>query len=109
LDDKGMVRITVTVPNPKQRLMDGMNARVMLKNAVPDCLIIPKEAVLYRQNRKVVFIFEEGKAIWKYVETSHENSTHVAVLDGLEEGMEVIVENNLNLAHENIVSVNIDQ
>ena len=105
VDDKGMVRITATVPNPKQRLMDGMNARVLLKNAVPDCLIIPKEAVLYRQNRKVVFIFEEGKAIWTYVETSHENSTHVAIIDGLEEGMEVIVENNLNLAHESKVSV----
>src|SRR5690554_244029 len=104
VDDKGMVRITATVPNPKQRLMDGMNARVLLKNAVPDCLIIPKEAVLYRQNRKVVFIFQEGKAIWKYVETSHENSTHVAVIDGLEEGMEVIVENNLNLAHESLVT-----
>jgi RND family efflux transporter MFP subunit len=105
VDDKGMVRITATVPNPKQRLMDGMNARVLLKNAVPDCLIIPKEAVLYRQNRKVVFIFEEGKAIWKYVETSHENSTQVAIIDGLEEGMEVIVENNLNLAHESLVTV----
>ncbi|GAO30656.1 hypothetical protein [Geofilum rubicundum] len=66
---------------------------------------MPKEAVLYRQNRQVAFIYEEGKAIWKYVETSHENSTHVAIIDGLEEGMEVIVENNLNLAHESLVSV----
>ena len=72
----------------------------MLKNSVPDCIIIPKEAVLYRQNRKVVFVYKEGKAIWTYVETSHENSTNVAVTDGLEEGMEVIVENNINLAHE---------
>jgi RND family efflux transporter MFP subunit len=105
VDDKGMVRITASVPNPNQHLMYGMNARVLLKNAVPDCLVIPKEAVLYRQNRKVVFVYEEGKAIWKYVETSHENSTHVAVTDGLEEGMEVIVENNLNLAHESLVTV----
>ncbi len=109
VDDKGMIRITATVPNPKQRLMDGMNARVLLKNAVPDCLIIPKEAVLYRQNRKVVFIYEEGKAIWKYVETSHENSTHVAVIEGLDEGMEVIVENNLNLAHEAPVTISSQQ
>lgn len=104
VDDKGMIRITATVPNPNHRLMDGMNARVLLKNTIPNCLIIPKEAVLYRQNRQVVFIYEEGKAIWKYVETSHENSTHVAISDGLEEGMEVIVENNLNLAHESLVT-----
>ncbi|TCO04418.1 efflux RND transporter periplasmic adaptor subunit [Natronoflexus pectinivorans] len=104
VDERGMVRITATVPNPGHRLMDGMNARVLLKNSVPDCLIIPKEAVLYRQNRQVVFIYENGKAIWKYVETSHENSTHVTITDGLEEGMEVIVENNLNLAHESNVT-----
>jgi RND family efflux transporter MFP subunit len=109
VDDKGMVRITTTVPNPGQRLMDGMNARVLVKNVVPNCLIIPKEAVLYRQNRQVVFFFQEGKAIWKYVETKHENSTHVAISDGLEEGMEVIVENNLNLAHESQVTVISDQ
>jgi hypothetical protein len=43
-----------------------------------------------------VFDYVEGKAIWKYVETSHENSTHITISDGLEEGMEVIVEYRLN-------------
>jgi|LSQX01.1.fsa_nt_gb RND family efflux transporter MFP subunit len=100
IDERGMVRIMACIPNPDGKLLDGMNARVLLKNSVPDCIIIPKEAVLYRQNRKVVFVYKEGKAIWTYVETSHENSTNVAVTDGLEEGMEVIVENNINLAHE---------
>lgn len=108
VDDKGMVRITATVPNPGHRLMDGMNARVLLKNAVPNSLVIPKEAVLYRQNRQVVFIYENGKAIWKYVKTGHENSTHVTITEGLEEGMEVIVENNLNLAHESNVVWSVD-
>lgn len=103
VNEKGMVRITAMVLNPGHRLMDGMNARVLLKKSVPNCLVIPKEAVLYRQNRQVVFVYENGKAIWKYVETGHENSTHVAIIDGLEEGMEVIVENNLNLAHESLV------
>ncbi|MGQ1947705.1 efflux RND transporter periplasmic adaptor subunit [Geofilum sp. OHC36d9] len=109
VNDKGMVRITATVPNSSHLLMDGMNARVLLKRSLPNCLIIPKEAVLYRQNRQVVFVYKDGKAIWTYVETSHENSTHVAVSDGLEEGMEVIVENNLNLAHESEVTVNREQ
>lgn len=106
VDDKGMVRITASVPNPGGELMDGMNARVLLKHLVPGCLIIPKEAVLYRQNREVVFVLEDGKAIWKYVETSRENSTHVAISDGLKTGDEVIVENNLNLAHESEVIKN---
>ncbi len=105
VDEKGMVRITAAVPNSAHLLMDGMNARVLLKRSLPNCLIIPKEAVLYRQNRQVVFVHKEGKAIWTYVETSHENSTHIAVSDGLEEGREVIVENNLDLAHESEVTL----
>ena len=104
INDKGMVRITAKVANPAQRLMDGMNARVLLKNSIPNCLIIPKEAVLYRQNRQVVFIYENGKALWKYVKISYENSTHVVITDGLEEGMNVIIENNFNLAHESEVT-----
>lgn len=103
VDDKGMVRITAIIPNPNNLLMDGMNARVLLKNQVPQCLIIPKEALLYRQNRKIVFQYKDDKAIWVYVETGHENSREITITDGLEEGMEVIVENNLNLAHESQV------
>ncbi|HTO16600.1 MAG TPA: efflux RND transporter periplasmic adaptor subunit, partial [Edaphocola sp.] len=55
VDEKGMVRVTAAVPNSAHLLMDGMNARVLLKRSLPNCLIIPKEAVLYRQNRQVVF------------------------------------------------------
>jgi|SRR5690554_1868666 len=105
VDEKGMVRITAIVPNKGERLMDGMNARVLLKKEIPDCISIPKSAVLYRQNRQVVFIYKEGKAIWTYVETGNENSSEVVVTDGLEEGMEVIYENNLNLAHETVVVI----
>jgi RND family efflux transporter MFP subunit len=104
VDEEGMVRVTARVPNKEQKLIDGMNARVLLKNHVPDCLIIPRQAVLDRQNRQVVFVYEDGKALWKYVETGYENSTHITITDGLEEGMEVIVGNNLNLAHESSVT-----
>jgi len=105
VDANGMVRVIATLPNPNHRLVNGMNARVRLRNSVPGSLIIPKEAVLYRQNREVVFVYQGGKAIWKYVETSHQNSAEVVVTDGLEEGMQVIVENNLHLAHESPVTI----
>lgn len=104
VDEEGMVKITAQVPNPKNQLMDGMNAKVRLQNRVPDCLIVPREALLHRQNREVVFVYEEGKAMWHYVETGYENSSEVTITEGLEEGDEVIVENNLNLAHETKVT-----
>lgn len=104
VDNKGMIRVTAKIPNPGRTLINGMNAKVLLKNSIADCLIVPRESVLYRQNRKVVFVYEDGKAIWHYVETGYENSTHITITEGLEEGDDVIMENNLNLAHESIVT-----
>jgi RND family efflux transporter MFP subunit len=103
VDDEGMIRVTARIPNTGRKLINGMNARVLLKNRVHNCLIVPREAVLYRQNRKVVFVYEDGKAMWHYVQTGYENSSEITITEGLKEGDEVIVGNNLNLAHESKV------
>jgi len=101
IDEHGMISVIAEVKN-KDSLIDGMNVKVLSKNVKPNCVIIPKSAVLYRQNRKVVFVKEDGIALWVYVETGDENSTQITIVDGsLQEGQEVIISNNnLNLAHE---------
>lgn len=110
IDEHGMINIQAEVKNINGELMDGMNAKVLVKNEQPDCIIIPKTAVLYRQNRKVVFVHEKGIAKWVYVEIGQENSTEVTIIDGsLQPEQEVIVSNNLNLAHESPVTVNREQ
>ncbi len=103
IDDKGMVRIVAEIPNKSNKLIDGMNGRVILKKSSAKNIAVPKTAVIYRQNRQVVFVYQDDKAIWTYVETGLENSTHIAITDGLTEGMEVIYDNNINLAHESPV------
>jgi len=101
IDKHGMISVLAEVKNSDGSLIDGMNVKVLAKNNKADCLIIPKSALLYRQNRKVVFIKEEDIAKWVYVETGDENSTEVTIIDeSLKEGQEVIISNNLNLAHE---------
>ena len=106
VDEHGMIKVQAEVRNPHGELMDGMNAKVLVKNEQPGCIIIPKAAVLYRQNRKVVFIHEEGIAKWVYVEIGQENSSEVTISDeSLQAGQEVIVSNNLNLAHETPVTI----
>lgn len=45
-------------------------------------------------------LVSNGKAMWTYVTTGYENSTMVSIEKGLEEGEEVIYENNLGLSHE---------
>ena len=73
---------------------------ILAKRQIADKLIVPKTAVLPRQGRKVVFVYENGRAIWKYVETGFENSREVCIESGLKEGEEAIYENNLGLSHE---------
>lgn len=105
IDENGMVKIKATADNAGHLLVDGMNVSIILKRQIENKLIVPKNAVLPRQGRKVVFIHENGKAIWKYVTTGIENSREISIESGLNEGDEVIYENNLGLSHENEVVV----
>lgn len=106
VDEHGLVIVKAIVPNSDGKLIQGMNVKVFIKDQVEDCLIVPKEAVVLRNNRQVVFTFSEGKAMWNYVETVLENSVSYSVTkekDGMQEifaGDTVITIGNLNLAHE---------
>lgn len=105
IDENGMVKIKATADNASHILVDGMNVSIILKRQIEDKLIVPKTAVLPRQGKKVVFVHQNGKAIWKYVTTGLENSREISIESGLKEGEEVIYENNLGLSHENEVIV----
>lgn len=100
VDDDGMVMVTALIDNPRENLLHGMNVQVFLKKEVPGQLVIPREALVLRQGRQVVFTLQDSIAMWNYVEVGYENSREFAITDGLEEGQEVIVSGNFNLAHE---------
>jgi hypothetical protein len=68
-------------------------------------LVIPKEALVLRTNKKVVFTLKNERAQWVYVETGLENSGGYVVTAGLAAGDSVIYEGNINLAHESPVRV----
>jgi len=80
-----------------------MNVKVLIKKPVPDRLVVPKEALVIRQGKDVIFVRQDSLAIWKYVTIEFENSTSISVKEGLEPGDLVIVSGNINLAHETIV------
>ena len=77
-----------------------MNVRVSVKRSVEGQLVIPKTAVVLRSGRQVVFTFNGEKAMWNYVQTGLENMTNLLRFqgDGMEEGAEVIVTGNVDLA-----------
>jgi len=108
IDDNGLIWLKAEVANPGT-YMEGMNVKVSIKQAIPDQLVVPKQAVVLRQNREVLFRYTHGTAYWTYVNVLNENEKQYAVnaAEGatLEPGDTVIISNNLNLAHESEVEI----
>ena len=108
IDKNGLVWLKAEVKNPGD-YMEGMNVKVSIKKAIRGQLIVPKQAVVLRQNREVLFRYTKGTAYWTYINILDENENQYTVkaADGatLELGDTVIVSNNLNLAHESVVEM----
>lgn len=105
VDEHGMVRIKARIHGDSDRLYDGMNIKVRIQQSKGKQLVIPKTALVLRNNRKVVFTAKNGKATWNYVQTGMENSAGYIITEGLQAGDSVIYEGNLNLAHETPIRV----
>ncbi|WP_298512197.1 efflux RND transporter periplasmic adaptor subunit [uncultured Kordia sp.] len=99
VDENGLIKVRGTFANSDAGILDGMNVNVTIKKVVPNKLFVPKESVVLRDNKKVVFTYKNGKAFWNYVETSFENTTHIVIEKGLKKGDLIIYEGNANLAH----------
>lgn len=112
VDEKGQVTVTARVRNDGF-LIDGMSARVIVERSIPDQLVVPRSAVVIRDNLEVLFkCSPEGRAQWTYVTILYSNGDSYAVeankdrYASLEEGDVVIVSGNLNLADNSEVKVN---
>jgi len=99
VDEHGMIEVQAMLANPDRDLIAGMNVKVLLKQAVPEQLMVPKSALVLRQGREVVFTCVRDTALWNYVKVGLENSSTYTIEEGLNPGDVVITEGNLNLAH----------
>lgn len=106
VDTNGMVQVKAVVAD-KGKLFEGMNARVSIHRSLGKQLVIPKEAVVLRSGKQVVFALDstKTKAYWNYVHTGLENAGSYTIIDGLKEGDVVITSGNINLAHEAPVTI----
>jgi RND family efflux transporter MFP subunit len=105
VDKNGMVVVKAVIDNTQNRLYDGMNVKIRLQRSLGRQLVIPKEALVLRSNKKVVFTLKNGIANWVYIQTGLENSVGYVVTEGLTPGDSVIYEGNINLAHETPVKL----
>jgi RND family efflux transporter MFP subunit len=100
VNEAGMVLATAAVKSKTGNLTDGMNVKVIVRDAVPGQIIIPKSAVTLRQEKKVVFVSINDTAHWRYVTIGQENSSYCTVTgDEIKPGEEVVVDGNFNLSH----------
>lgn len=102
VDESGMVKVKAEFQN-NNRLIDGMNVKVVIRKPVPGRLVVPKEALVIRQGKDVIFVRQDSLAIWKYVIVEFENSSSLSIKEGLAPGDLVIISGNINLAHETTV------
>ena len=115
VDDKGLVKIKAQLSNRGNTLLDGMNVRVIVEEKMQHMFVVPKDAVVERDGYQVIFLLEEGRAVWTYVDVVHSNISSFAITGCqrketiIKEGDIVITSGNLNLADGTEVIVNDQQ
>ena len=104
VDKSGQVAVRAKVAG-SQYLVDGMNVKVTVEKNVPGCLVVPRNAVVIRDNLDVLFTYTpDGKAHWVYVNIIASNRDSFVVEANTDRGASlsagdvVIISNNLNLA-----------
>ena len=107
VDKNGLIKIIARITSNKVSLFDGMNVKIFINKPMKEVIVIPKEALVLRSNREVVFTVESGFAQWNYVTQVGENSTNYAIKKGenLKMTDTIIVSGNLNLSHDAKVNV----
>lgn len=112
VDDKGLINVTAQMTNRGDILMDGMNVRVVVEQRVQNMFVVPKDAVVERDGYHVIFCYEDGHAVWTYVDIVYSNINSYAITGCrrketcIHEGDIVITSGNLNLADGTEVKIN---
>ncbi|HZL84418.1 MAG TPA: efflux RND transporter periplasmic adaptor subunit [Candidatus Krumholzibacteria bacterium] len=104
-------RVLVRVRNADAHLQPGMFVRAAIAGRIyANKLLVPKEAILTRDGRPLLFKVENDQAKWVYVQIGLQNDQFVEienVLQGgpLDEGTLVVVSDHLTLSHDAKVKV----
>jgi len=100
-------RVAVEINNDKQMLKPGMFAKVeIVTNSLKDVLAIPATAVVMRNGEANVFIVDRQESI-PYttkpkivkVKTGLVTDAYAQILEGIDEGMIVLTDNNVSLTN----------
>ena len=104
----GRVFVRITSPGP---LRPGMYADVRLESGrLAKRRLVPRQAVIERDGRPLVFVVKDGRAQWVYINPGRSNSAFTEVLPDsgtglipVEVGDKVIIAGHLTLTHDAMV------
>ena len=106
VDENGMCEVSAKVTlNNCDFLTDGMHVKVSVNTVRKSVLILPKQAVVFKDDKPVVFVVKNGQANWTEVSIGSENDHYYLVESGLEPGDVVVIENNSWLGHNASIKV----
>lgn len=96
------------IPNPSFKYKDGQRVMVnVIKQTFSGRLVIPRSAILNRNDRDLVFIVKNGVAKWQYIETGVGNVNQTEIIEGLAVGDTIITEGHYSLGHDTPVLVKV--
>jgi hypothetical protein len=110
VDSRGQIAVTAVIQGGTG-LIDGMNVRVMVENSIPDQLVVPKSAVVIRDNLEVLFRYVDGRSLWTYVNVLMSNTEyHVIEANSdrgasIEVGDLIVTSGNLNLGDDTPIEI----
>ena len=99
-------RVTLLLDNPQGRIKPGMYADAAVEaQFFPDRILVPRTAILEKEHRTMLFVFEDGRAKWRYVTIGESNDTQVEIVPNdetemVEPGEIVLVNNHFYIHHD---------
>jgi len=100
---KHTMRVTLVLKNKDGRIKPGMYARIVLDSgSLKNRLLVPRQALVIRDNRELVFVVRDSLAQWCYVKTGARNDKLIEIVSSefnLKPGEPVVVDGQFSLAH----------
>lgn len=93
--------VEITVPNPESRILPGMFGRVELNLGQASHVVVPDRAVVKQpgSGNHYVYVYKDGKVEYRLVELGQRLGDSYEILSGVEDGDQVVVSGQNNLAN----------
>jgi len=101
-----MFTLRLKIPNPNLYFKPGMFIKAdIIVNEKELALVIPKDIILERRGRPIVYVVQRGFAQERRLQTGMENPDEIEIIEGLQEGDSLIIEGFETLRNNSQVNV----